>query len=260
MNQLTIVLLKEVFQKLTTGAQLNDPNQNSEIIFGENNNYHQIGNAYLDFDIRVRNPAGNFSDASNIRLINDAFAYCFKEAILSTTGGTELEYSKYLGQKSTIMRLLTSKGGDLSSCFDKKGENALNDNIVLKRILFNNYATYVIKGNIKGHLPLEHVFGFCKTFKKISKNLGFLLTFKTADLQDIIITTIATDFNVTINSLSLFVPVLIPNTETQVMLNESNQNTYTITYDSRHTERKLSTDGNELQVDIGSAQHVNSPK
>ena len=35
---------------------------------------------------------------------------------------------------------------------------------------------------------------------------------------------------------------------------------YTITYDSWYTERKISTDGNELQVDIGSAQHINSPK
>ena len=43
------------------------------------------------------------------------------------------------------------------------------------------------------------------------------------------------------------------------MFNESIKNNHTITYDSWYTERKLSTDGNELQVDIGSAQHVNSP-
>ena len=62
------------------GANLNDPDQNVEFIFGENNNYHQIGNSYLEFDITVRNTAGNFiDDGSNIRLINNAFAYCFKE-------------------------------------------------------------------------------------------------------------------------------------------------------------------------------------
>ena len=44
------------------------------------------------------------------------------------------------------------------------------------------------------------------------------------------------------------------------MFNESNKNNYTITYDSWFTERKQPTDGNELQADIGSAQHVNSPK
>ena len=58
----------------------------------------------------------------------------------------------------------------------------------------------------------------------------------------------------------LFVPILIPNTETQVMFNESIRNKYTFIYDSWYTERKLSNDGNELQVDIGSAQHVKSPK
>ena len=39
------------------GAQLNNPDQNIEFIFGEINNYHQIGNSYLQFDITVRNPA-----------------------------------------------------------------------------------------------------------------------------------------------------------------------------------------------------------
>ena len=44
------------------------------------------------------------------------------------------------------------------------------------------------------------------------------------------------------------------------MFNESIRNNYTITYDSGCTEQKLPTDGNELQVDIGSAQKVYSPK
>ena len=116
------------------------------------------------------------------------------------------------------------------------------------------------KRKIKGQLPPEHIFGFCKTFKKITKNLGFHQTFKMNDLQNCIFTTIATDINVTSNSLYLYVPTLIPSTATQVMFIESIMNNYTITYDSWYTERNLSTDGNELQVDIGSAQHNKSPK
>ena len=96
------------------------------------------------------------------------------------------------------MRLLTSKDSDLSSCFDKNGENALNNNNVLKQILINNHTEPANKGEIKSHLSLEHIFGFCKTFKKITKNLGFHLTFKMNDLQDIVFTTIATAINVTI--------------------------------------------------------------
>ena len=41
---------------------------------------------------------------------------------------------------------------------------------------------------------------------------------------------------------------------------ESSMNNYTITFDSWYTERKISNDGRELQVDIGSAQQINSPK
>ena len=130
----------------------------------------------------------------------------------------------------------------------------------MKQILINNHAVDANKGKIKGHLALEHIFGFCKTIKKITKNLGFHLKFKMNDLQDIIFTTLANDINVIINSLYLFVPILIPNKQTQVMFNESIMNNYTITFDSWYTERKISNDGRELQVDIGSAQKINSPK
>ena len=172
----------------------------------------------------------------------------------------DLEDIKNVGQVSTIMRLLTSKDGDLSSYFDKNGESVINDKNPSKRILTNNHDVAVNKGRIKGHLSLEHIFGFCRTFKKITKNLGFHLKFKMNDLQDIIFTTIANDINVTINSFYLFDPQLIPSTTTQVMFNESIMNNYTITLDSWFTERKTSNSGRELQVDIGSAQHINSPK
>ena len=51
------------------------------------------------------------------------------------------------------------------------------------------------------------------------------------DLQDIIFTTIANDINVTIDSLSSYVPILIPNSQTQLMFNEAIMNNYTITFD-----------------------------
>ena len=127
-------------------------------------------------------------------------------------------------------------------------------------MLIDNQTVVANRGKIKGQLALEHIFGFHKTFEKITKNLGFHLTFKTIDLQNIIFTTIATDINVTINSLYLYVPILIPNTQTHLFFDKSILNNSKITYDSCYTERKISTDGNELQVDIGSAQYVNSPK
>ena len=104
-------------------ANLNDSNQNVEFIWGENNNYHQIGNAYLQYYITVRrNDNANFADVNNIRLVNNAFAFCFKEATLALTGGSEIEQNKYVGPISTIMRVLTSKDGDLISYFDKNDD------------------------------------------------------------------------------------------------------------------------------------------
>ena len=71
----------------------------------------------------------------------------------------------------------------------------------MKQILINYRATPAKKDKIKGQLGLEHIFGFRKTWKKITKNLGFHITIKTANLQNTILNTIATDVNVTINSL-----------------------------------------------------------
>ena len=56
-------------------------------------------------------------------------------------------------------------------------------------MLINNHQA-ASKGKLKGKLPLEQIFGFCKTFEKITKNLGNL-AFKTANLQDVIHTTLA---------------------------------------------------------------------
>ena len=47
-------------------------------------------------------------------------------------------------------------------------------------MLINNH-TDANKGKIKGYLYLEGNFGFWKSFKKITKNLGFILMLKTND-------------------------------------------------------------------------------
>ena len=258
-------IIKRDFVKVyhQPGAQLNDPDQNIEFIFGENNNYHQIGNSYLQFDITVQDPSAGINANAEIRLVNNAFAHCFKEGIVQTTGGMEIGNIKFSGQVSTIMRSLTSKVGDLLSHFDKYNDgdtNASINNTPLKHMLIDNHTQPINRGKVKGQLLLEDIFDFCKTFKKISKNLGFHITLKTNDLQNIIFTTLANDINVTINSLFLFVPLLTPNSETQVLFNESIKNNYTLTFDSWYTEGKIVTDGGEFQVDIASSQSTNSIK
>ena len=217
------------------GDQLNQSDQSIEFIFGENKNYHQIGNAYLEFNTTVRkNDDTNFHHEDPVRLVNNGFAFRFKEASLGTTVGSDIEHSKFCGQVSTIRRAISNKDVDLLSQFDNTNENDIH---ILERLadlppqirstphqkrLIDN-LTDANKGKIKGYLYLEDIFGFCKTFKKVTKNLGFHLTFKTNDLQNIIFSSMADDINVTINNLYLYVPNLIPNVETHVMFNEATQ-------------------------------------
>ena len=157
-------------------AQLNQSYQNIELIIGENNNYHQIGNAYLEFDITVRkNDTTTFHNEDPLRLVNIGYAFCFKEVTLSTTIGSDREHKKFCGQVSTIMKIISNKNGDLISQFDNINEN---DIPVLERLL--NLPTQIRdtphqkmlidnhidarKGKVKRYLYLEDIFGFCKTF------------------------------------------------------------------------------------------------
>ena len=125
-------------------------------------------------------------------------------------------------------------------------------------MLINNHID-ANRVKIKGYLCLEDIFGFCKTFKKVTKNLGFHISFKTNDLQDIIYTSMIDDINVTTNNLFLYVPNLIPSVETQVMFNEATQNNYKIFYDEWFRERRIISD-TITELDIGSSQNVQSPK
>ena len=94
------------------------------------------------------------------------------------TGGTEIENIKLLGQVSFIMRSLTRKNGDLLSQFDNineeigADENGTSNDIrrtSLHKMLINNHIE-ANRGKRRGELPLEDVFGFWKTFKKLTKN------------------------------------------------------------------------------------------
>ena len=191
-------IIKRDFTKIyhRQGDQLNQSDQNIEFIFGENNNYHQIGNGFLEFNITVRkNDTTNFHNDDPVRLVYNGFPYCFKEARLTCSIGGDIDNNKFCVQVSTIMRAISNKDSDLLSQFDNINEN---DKPVLNRLadlpvpirdtphqkmLINNH-TDVNKGKIKGYLYLEDIFGFYKTFKKVTKNLGFHLSFKTNDLQD----------------------------------------------------------------------------
>ena len=103
------------------GAEVNNENQSVKFYFGANPIYIQIGNAYLEIDIEVRKAdRANFTNADNMRLVNNGLAYVFQEGEISTSAGTEIEHNKNLGNVLTIMRILTQKDGNLSSYLMKQ--------------------------------------------------------------------------------------------------------------------------------------------
>ena len=168
------------------------------------------------------------------------------------------------------MKVISNKDDDLLSQFGNINEN---DIPFLERItdlppqirdtphqktLIDNH-TDPNKGKIKRYINLEDISGFCKTFKKVTKNLGFHLMFERNDLQDTIYTSMADDVNVIINSWYLYIPNLIPSVETQLMFYEAIQKIYKISFDEWYTERRLILDL-FVQHDIGSAQQINSPE
>ena len=76
-------ILKSDFTKVyhRQGDQLNQSDQNIEFIFGGNNNYHQIGNAYLEFNITVRiNDDTNFHHEDRARLVNIWVCFLFQRS------------------------------------------------------------------------------------------------------------------------------------------------------------------------------------
>ena len=89
-------IMKRDFSKIyhQQRAQLNQSDQHIEFIFAEDNNYHQIGNSYLEFDITERRTNNaDLGDNEPIRMTNIALAYIFKEASLSTTSRNDLEHN-----------------------------------------------------------------------------------------------------------------------------------------------------------------------
>ena len=129
-------------------------------------------------------------------------------------------------------------------------------------MLINSHTNDDNKGKIRANLPPEHIFGFCKTFKKIKKGLGFELQLKTSNEKKNNFFTnnaLINNVNVIINSFYLYIPSLVPSAEQQQMFNEAIRENFTLSFDAWITDRKPINTGNEYQLDIGSASNINIP-
>ena len=143
--------------------QLKQTDQNTEVFFGENDNYHQIANVFLEFDITLRKEENSkFHYVDPNRLVNNAFAFSLKEARLSTTIGSDIEHNKFCGQVSAIMKVLSNKYGDFLSQFDsfngiaipileRFADLLLQIRSPLQHKIMKNKHTDANKGKIKGY-------------------------------------------------------------------------------------------------------------
>ena len=85
------------------GVNSVNPDQNVEFIFGEKDNFDQICNAYIQYEITDAIDGANQTDQVLIPgavtgLVNKAFACRFKQTRLVTTGGHDIEHNKCVCQ------------------------------------------------------------------------------------------------------------------------------------------------------------------
>ena len=130
------------------GANSNNLDQNKEFIFGEKYSCHQKGKAYLQNEITIgKHHNTDFFDVDAKKLLNNAFAYHFKEGRLAITGGSDPEHKKKVVTVPANMRFLTSKDRDFSNCSDKSKEISNNDN-TLKQLLINKHDIAANEGKM----------------------------------------------------------------------------------------------------------------
>ena len=91
--------------------------------------------------------------------------------------------------------------------------------------------------------------------------LGFEFQLKTSNekQKNIYRTLGGNDVNVTINSLYLYIPPIVPSPEQQQFFNEAIRQSFKLSFDYWVTDRKPVNTGNEYQLDRGSASNISIP-
>ena len=72
----------------------------------------------------------------------------------------------------------------------------------------------------------------------MTKQIGVHLTFETADLQNTIYTSLGDNIKKKFAKLFSFVPIIVPDASNQIRFNESNKNSFTLSFDSWSTDIK----------------------
>ena len=128
------------------------------------------------------------------------------------------------------MKFVTQRDGDLSTYFDKVHESEAGIKISsLKQILINSHTEHN-RGLIRGHLPLEHIFGFCRSYEKINERLRFELKLQNITRKQDVLSTKLGDktVDVTNNCVHLYIPTIMPCPETRRIFNRVFTKSFTL--------------------------------
>ena len=87
---------------------------------------------------------------------------------------------------------------------------------------------------IRGHIPLENIFGLCIFFRKLIKRLGFDLELRISNRkQDVFYTTLGDNtVDVAFNCLNAYIQTIIPSPGTQKIFNEAITKSFTLSHES----------------------------
>ena len=233
---------------------------------GENLDYIKLGHAYPETEIKVREADNTIflvaTEITNelVRSFNSAVAFKVHVARVLASSRTEIEQNNIIGPMLTFITLLTQRDGDFITNFDlfDGSVDGINSSS-LKQVLINN-QTEANRGVIRGHLPLESNFEFRISFEKFAEDIGFELQLKKSNRKkhDILYTLLGDEMlDVTISSLSLYTPTILPSPETQRYFNEAITKNLTFSLGTWTTDRRAVNTGKEFELDISSSSKIN---
>ena len=164
-------------KKIQQWTQPNDQIWGNDF-FGENNNYHQVGNGYFEFEKTLWKYGKNFGNLDGngnvdepIRLVISESASSFSIATLSTRGDN-LVQNNNVGLFPTILKILTSKCVDLKSKIGKikESQNGIKGSS-LNKTLIDNHEKEVNRRESKKLLTHRTYFRILQKLSKESQKL-----------------------------------------------------------------------------------------
>ena len=168
-----------------TGTNLNDAYSDIHIEIQNQDQFLLPGDSYIYIEARLTPKSGaeSFGDDDDIGLINNGVMYLF-DRIGYKVNEKEIEGYSYPGVATTIKGILTYPKyypqGSQFAWLQDRGKSFTNVGNKERRKLMRD-------GHFSVAIPLSHIFGFCKYYKKVTYGYKHTLTLRRNHDNDAII-------------------------------------------------------------------------